>query len=72
MTYSKCFAMKKHKSLSLYLSWYISGEVAVWCELEVAAISCPVVHHIDLPRLEGENISLNSSSSVGMSWLICC
>ncbi len=35
-----------------HLSWYISGEVTVGSKLEVAAISCPVVHHIYLPWLE--------------------
>ena len=34
-----------------YLSGHVSGEVAVWGELEVAAVPCGVVHHIYLSRL---------------------
>lgn len=37
-----------------HLPGHVSGEVAVGSELEVATISCGVVHHINLSRLEVE------------------
>lgn len=34
-----------------HLPGYVSGEVAVRCKLQVAAVSSSVIHHVYLPRL---------------------
>lgn len=42
-----------------HLARHVSGEVAVGGKLEVAAISCLVIHHINLSRLRRERKKLN-------------
>lgn len=42
---------KKKEKKGANLSRYISGEITVGSEFEVAAISCLVVHHVYLSRL---------------------
>lgn len=47
-----CEFCNSDKCESSHLPGYISGEVTVGGELEVATVSCGVVHYIDLSRLE--------------------
>lgn len=55
---------KEKEKKGAHLSRYISGEITVGSELEVAAISCLVVHHVYLSRLAQDKIKNENVLSV--------
>lgn len=53
-----------------HLPGHVSGEVAVRCKLQVAAVSSSVIHHVYLPRLMRDNKKERDVKTCGrrLSW----